>query len=270
MNKLFLYFTLLMTCGCQALSQVSQQPTQTSTGCPEKPKAALTKPEEIQLNSQTVSKSGQASADKSVGYIFEAQAGQKLSYSSGDDICIWIYTPDNELISGVELPQSGTYTIQVSAPQGSTTFNLEMGLDTLQESLSSTPTSTRSSLSSSRQSDTSALKSAPKRPAADEFVRDYYLNINNRQYGDAWSKLSPKFKSISSSYSDYVQWWNSVSKVKIGDINLVSQSSDVAVVNADLWYVMNNEQIFKDSKTLIYLMWSDEDNGWLFTRKSSP
>lgn len=136
MKKLFIFSMLLIISGCQALQKVSPPPqtAQASTGCPEKPKAALTKPEEIQLNSQSLVKSGQASADKSVGYTFTAQAGQKLSYRTNDDICIWIYAPDTQLLSSGELPQTGKYALQVSAPKGSTTFNLEMSLGTLEAS----------------------------------------------------------------------------------------------------------------------------------------
>lgn len=143
MKKLFLYFTLLMTCGCQALSQASQQSIQTSTGCLEKPKTTLSKDnvEEISLSEQTVSKSGKASADKSVGYTFEAESGQQLSYRTSDDICIWIYTPDNEILNSGELPKNGKYTLQVSAPKGSRTFKLEMSLATPQASQPSVPSS---------------------------------------------------------------------------------------------------------------------------------
>lgn len=100
MKKLIIFSLLLIIGGCQALPKNLQQ-TQTlqaSTGCPEKPNNALTKPEEIQLESQSLVKSGQASADKSVGYTFTAQAGQKLSYRTKDDICVWIYAPDTSTL----------------------------------------------------------------------------------------------------------------------------------------------------------------------------
>lgn len=155
MKKLLLYFTLLMACGCQALSQASQPSIQTSTGCPEKPKAALNDPEEIQLNNQTVSKSGQASADTSVGYTFEAESGQRLNYRTSDDICIWIYRPDTELLNSGELAQTGKYTLQVSAPKGSTTFKLEMSLDTSQASQPSVPSSPSTETSTSTEDSTS-------------------------------------------------------------------------------------------------------------------
>lgn len=143
MKQLLFYFTLLITCGCQAVSQVSQPSTQTSTGCPEKPKVALTEGnvKDISLTEQTVNISGQASAGKFVGYTFKAESGQKLSYRTGDDICIWIYRPDTQLLSSGDLPQTGTYTLQVSASKGSTTFNLEMSLGTLQASQPSVPSS---------------------------------------------------------------------------------------------------------------------------------
>ena len=139
MKKLIIFLIFLIISGCQALPKVSQQTLQASTGCSEKPKNSLTKAEQIQLDSQLQIKSGQASADKSVGYTFTAQAGQKLSYRTKDDICIWIYTPDNQLLNSGELPQSGKYILQVSAPRGSTTFNLEMSLGTLEASQPSVP-----------------------------------------------------------------------------------------------------------------------------------
>lgn len=153
MKKLLIFLPLLMTCGCQALSQISQQATQPSTGCPQEAKAVLNKEDvkEVSLNSKTVKESGQASANKSVGYAFEAKAGQKLSYRTADDICIWLYTQDNKLLNSGNLPQDGKYILQVSAPKGSTTFNLEMGLGTLQASapsVSSSPSVTTSSSSS--------------------------------------------------------------------------------------------------------------------------
>ena len=237
MKKLILFSTLLLIGGCQSLPKVSQQTLQASTvptGCSEKATNVLTKPETIELNSQSVTKSGQISAAKSIGYTFAAQAGQKLSYRTQDDICIWIYTPENQLLTSGEIPQSGKYILQVSAPRGSTTFNLEMSLGTLEASSSTFTTTT----------DNSSSRVQPERPSADEFVKDYYSNINNRQYSDAWSKLSPSFQSKSSSYSEYTKWWDSVKEIQIGDAHLINQSSDLAVVSIELWYAMNNGQVF--------------------------
>ena len=53
-------------------------------------------------------------------------------------------------------------------------------------------------------------------------------------------------------------------------MELISQNSDRAVVDAQLWYEMNNGRVAEDKKSRISLMWSDEANSWLFVLKSSP
>lgn len=76
MKKILIYFCLFITCSCQALSQVSQNATQISTGCPREPKNNVLPKEDVKnvsLNSEIVKESGQASVDKSVGYTFEAK-----------------------------------------------------------------------------------------------------------------------------------------------------------------------------------------------------
>jgi hypothetical protein len=125
-------FILLTAYGCSGESQILQQAIQTSTVCPDKPTAILNANNvtEISLNNQILKKAGQASANKSTAYIFEAIAGQEFTYKTSEDICIWLYTPDNQILNSGILPISGKYTIQVSAPQGSTSFNLEMSLQT--------------------------------------------------------------------------------------------------------------------------------------------
>jgi len=155
MRKLIPYLTLLTIYGC---STPESSPTTISSSCPEKPPASIALTgndvQEISLNDQTLTKSGQASATKSIGYKFPAQSGQKLSYTTDSSICIWVYSPDNELISGGNLPKTGNYTIQVSAPKGLTTFDLKMSLGILQAfgnspNLPASPTSTSPSLPAS-------------------------------------------------------------------------------------------------------------------------
>jgi hypothetical protein len=65
---------------------------------------------------------------QSTGFTFDAQSGQKLSYATAENVCVWVFTPDNKLLNTQTIPQSGKYTIQVSAPKGSTTFNLTLSL----------------------------------------------------------------------------------------------------------------------------------------------
>lgn len=138
MKKLWLYLTLVIIGGCNAAAS-NPNPNSVLAGstCPEKPSSTLD-PKDVKSISLTDSgitkESGQLNTGKSLGYTFEAQSGQKLSYQTKDDICIWIFTQDLTLLNSTDLPKSGKYTIQVAAPKGSTTFNLEMSLGTVQAS----------------------------------------------------------------------------------------------------------------------------------------
>lgn len=267
---------LLTVSACSASSQSANNVSSTSNECPEKGRLSNNNVKSVSLNGQTLKESGMVSPDKNQGYTFEAKSGQKISYHTKGDICIWLYSPDNQLLNSPDnqllnskvLSQTGKYTIQLASRQGAQTFELEMGLDTsLQKSPSPTHNTTTASLPLSQ----AAVTSAPNRPAADEFVKNYYLALKNRNYSDTWSKLSPKFQSLSTDgYSDYLQWWNSVSDITVGNIHLVNQSSDAAIVDAELYYVMNTGKAFEDSKKRIYLVWSDPKNSWLFERKTSP
>ena len=144
LKNLVVYSTCLSVIGCQTienpLTNVSSNAI-SSSGCGEKPMVSLSGKdvEEVVLNESTVTKSGQVSANKNVGYTFTATTGQKLSYNTDADVCLWVFTPDNAIFKGGELPRNGKYIIQVAAPQGVKTFDLTMGLGVL-ETAASTPT----------------------------------------------------------------------------------------------------------------------------------
>lgn len=133
MKKFFLYLVLpLILCGCNIESGNTANPANTynAAKCPLEPVGILDSKDvkTISIQKQAVKESGQIAEGQNIGYAFEAEAGQKLQYSTADDLCIWIYAPDNEKIEGVDLHQTGKYIFQVSVPKGSTTFNLEIGL----------------------------------------------------------------------------------------------------------------------------------------------
>ncbi|KZL51549.1 hypothetical protein A2T98_01425 [Nodularia spumigena CENA596] len=150
MKNLTICWTLLTIYGCTQpiLNSSSSVISSPSPGCSDQPAVSLRGEdvEEIALNEQTLTKSGQATANKSVGYKFDAESGQKLSYATDADICIWVYTPDNQIINTLELPKDGTYIIQVSAPQGLRTFDLNMSLTSLQASSTPTPVPVQASV----------------------------------------------------------------------------------------------------------------------------
>ncbi|BAY13760.1 caspase family protein [Calothrix sp. NIES-2098] len=97
------------------------------------PKTPVTKlfPEnvkQIALSEQTLVETGIVSQSKSLGYTFEVKAGKSLIRITNPNVCIWIYTPENELLNKTMLPVTGRYTIQVSALKEITKFQLEISL----------------------------------------------------------------------------------------------------------------------------------------------
>ena len=120
----FLVVLFLGLCSCQSLSDISQEK------CPNIPSGSLTNPEAINIDGKTFQKTGTISSDNDMGFVFQGKQGQKLSYSSNDNdkLCVWVYTPDNKIFSGVELPVNGTYAIHLASLEKTTTFEIEMKL----------------------------------------------------------------------------------------------------------------------------------------------
>lgn len=84
------------------------------------------------------------------------------------------------------------------------------------------------------------------RPVPEEAVRAYFNLVSEQRYDLTWPMLTDVFKqkynccSPNYNYAGYVEWWNSVDRVDIGNMRTVSQSGDQAVVYAELLYYMTN------------------------------
>ncbi|NER49428.1 MAG: DUF4101 domain-containing protein [Symploca sp. SIO1A3] len=132
MKKLLLFITIITIYGCQNIPDNSRQ----SGACPEQPDIALDSKnvQEIALGNEMSTESGIANKSQSVAYTFAAEEGQKLAYNTDDDICLWVFSPENDLLTSNTLPKKGKYIIQVAPLKGSTTFELAMGLDVVQKS----------------------------------------------------------------------------------------------------------------------------------------
>jgi hypothetical protein len=238
--------------------------------CPTKPMAVLeannVKP--ISLDSQAMKETGMVTNNKSLGYTFTAKSGDKLVYKTNQDICIWIYTPDNQLINSPILPLDGKYTVQVAAMGGSTTFDLGLELQNdAEKSLSSAePTPEPTPLETSQTN----IENSPRKDPAD-FIRNHYLSLNNREYSQTRNQLSNRFKNkYSGTYAEYQQWWDSVKKIRIGDVKTVNDNGNNVTLDVELWYYMNTGRIVQDSRNRIYLIWNKNDNRWLINDKSAP
>lgn len=96
--------------------------------CPATPGGSLTDPTSIDIMGKTVQKSGSLRSKDNIGFTFSGKQGQKLNYSYNDEVCVWIFAPDNSILSGTELPTDGIYTIHLTSLKGTTSFDIEVGL----------------------------------------------------------------------------------------------------------------------------------------------
>ena len=116
--------------GCQSGQSNPQNSSASSNTCPNQPTGTLdtkdVKP--ISINTQSFKASDTIGFGQNLGYSFDGKAGDKLSWKTSENICIWVFAPSTKLLKGNELTENGKHTIQVSVPTGRTTFTLEMGL----------------------------------------------------------------------------------------------------------------------------------------------
>ncbi|CAN1211772.1 serine/threonine protein kinase [Tumidithrix helvetica PCC 7403] len=95
-------------------------------------------------------------------------------------------------------------------------------------------------------------------------VRDYYGLINERKYDLAWKRLSPKFQVNTAKGNDsFLDWWKQIDKVSIDKIRLVNQTSNSAIVDADLAYYKKSG-VFPETLR-ITMTWDEPTNTWIFT-----
>jgi hypothetical protein len=122
---------------------------------------------------------------------------------------------------------------------------------------------------------TSRSSSSQPQPntAPDQAVRAYYDLVSQKRFNETWPMLTDDFKqkfnccAPNYNYTGYVDWWNSVSRVEVGNVRAVSQNGDQAVVYAELYYVMNNgERSSMDDSPYIVLVYED-GLGWRFDDK---
>jgi hypothetical protein len=226
-NKFFLVVIITLLVGCQ--QQPNPSIVHAISKCSEKPVTSLEAKnvKTISLNTQEIKESGTAYLDTSVGFSFDAKLGQDFTYRTDDNICIWVYTPDNQVLTTSKLLQNGKYIVQVSAPRGQTTFNLSMKLTT-------------GEVIQSVQAQKTIAETSPKSPekssvSPEKALIDYYASVNNRNYEATWKLLSPQYQNKKSiSYSDYTNWWNKVRTVKITRANLNNGNNQRAYVDAEL------------------------------------
>lgn len=135
------YLSLMLLNSCQWLENFTKgvvlpDPIE----CPKEPMGILetVNVKTIQVSSDKIfTATVQADIGKYNGFAFEGQSGQKLDYNKEElkDICIWVYTPDAQLLSSKTLPQTlpqnGKYIMQISALKEMTDFDIKIAFGSL-------------------------------------------------------------------------------------------------------------------------------------------
>ncbi|MEN9918615.1 MAG: hypothetical protein RL662_1051 [Bacteroidota bacterium] len=121
---------------------------------------------------------------------------------------------------------------------------------------------------SSESSDLSLERTSEQKITPEQFIKEHYSAINNRLYETTWQHLTPEFQNKAGDFSGYVDWWDSVNKIEIGQVRLIEQSNNKAIVDAKLTFFMKQGTLFHDPKSRIYLIWNDSTNSWLVENKT--
>jgi hypothetical protein len=254
MKQILIYSSLFFLSSCNFQFN---QPQKTSE-CPQKTTAILIAEnlENVNLTTETITKSNQVSSTKAVGYTFKGKSGQTLSYNTDDDICVWLYSPDNQILQGTKLPEDGKYLLQIAAPKGSKTFKIEMSLGTPLVSTSVIANQPELELSSTISS---------SQPSPEEAVHKYYSTLNQGQYNLAWEQLSEELRNNRklhpNGYYSYRDWWSTVRKVELRSVELVNKDFPEAAVDVKLTYILKTGQLSNQSLQL-FLFWNAQEEQW--------
>jgi ABC-type lipoprotein release transport system permease subunit len=165
------------------------------------------------------------------------------------------------IIMGVMIGGSIVILIGQSAWNG-----IQSSLNT--QSSSSSQATVEANQSSTNNPQSSPISSSSARPTPNTAIVNHYRLIDSRELDKSWNDLSPSFKgsNLTKGFGEYIEWWNSVEKVYIGDVQVIKSSDTSSVVKADLSYKLRSGRIMDDKKKYIYLVWTD--GKWLIDGKS--
>lgn len=99
----------------------------------------------------------------------------------------------------------------------------------------------------------------------EQFIYNYFANINAGNYGSTWTLLTERFKTNvnHNSYTDYVNFWSGVSRLDISGVSIESQTGTNAV--ATVWLVFNYRSgPVITSNQRFYLVYDSGRGTWLF------
>jgi hypothetical protein len=108
----------------------------------------------------------------------------------------------------------------------------------------------------------------------DQFIRQYYYNINIANYPYTWSLLDLNFVTTMNNlglggYAGYVRFWNSMHSVRVLNVVVVFQCNGCVVVNVTARFRYTNGAVITVTDTYI-LVYDEFRNTWLFDSSLTP
>ncbi|MEW6286411.1 MAG: hypothetical protein AB1509_09285 [Chloroflexota bacterium] len=94
-------------------------------------------------------------------------------------------------------------------------------------------------------------------------IRDYYSLINSRNYAQAWTWLSERFRKDIDYEDQYVGFWNTIESVSIDQTALLEISPIRAKILVEMTYYKKNGQVVKDRNFQVEFIWDPIRLLWL-------
>ncbi len=207
--------------GCQSGQSNPQNSSTSSNTCPEQPTGNLDKKDvkPISISTQSVKASDTIGFGQNLGYSFDGKAGDKLSWKTSENICIWVFAPSTKLLKGNELTENGKHIIQVSVPIGRTTFTLEMGLgNTVAASTPVVPVTTSPVATTSQPTNTPVQPSPTNQPTSGSSLNQdqaaaivqTWLNSKGRVFAPPFDRQLARQLTTGTRYNQIMQSGGSI------------------------------------------------------------
>lgn len=112
-------------------------------------------------------------------------------------------------------------------------------------------------------SKTATPSPSPAKPSPVKAIQDYYTLINNRQFQEAWKNLTPIFQnSRPKEYREFTRFWVTIKNVSIVDIRPVEIKENVAIIDVDLAYQKEKDNVIVPETLRMSLIWNTELGQW--------
>ncbi|PZU98755.1 MAG: serine/threonine protein kinase [Pseudanabaena sp.] len=108
---------------------------------------------------------------------------------------------------------------------------------------------------------TATLQPKPK-TSPEQFIKDYYNLINERQFERAWQNLTPTFqRDRAGGYQTFTGFWQTIDKVDVRGARIVEVKADSAIIDIDLTY--QKSAAITPETLRMGLVWQESSGQWL-------